>query len=324
MQYFEKRTTVLIKYIFPLWSMSMLGWIGCDAPQAESPSNGKEVQSVTTDPVGSPAFALSARTLIRPWCGDSTLRRNELWFADVGVLVQLVNAPQEQHVALIVRDTACHIRRRWVLYQDRATDFSCFLADISYNQSSKLVAVRGFDQLWCYDVMRDTLCPPQRPEFLLPRELSDAHAGRILRLELWEYYLLGWAEEEGAFAFDLLQGMPRAVLPVAEYVLPNEMVRSLFLLEADSKGRQQAIIPWYDYEASAFRVQALFERPLFLELAAAPVAHPVRYVLLTSTDEGDDRLWHVVDLQKGDMLVLPPHLVSASGEAVRRWLDQRE
>jgi len=235
----------------------------------------------------------------RPRCDDVPFQ-TELWFQDVGLLVQLI--PVEGGARLEVRDTACRRMRSQTLQGVRAADYPCYLADVSYNQASKLVAVRDFDVVWVYDVMADRLFGPLEPRFRLPRQWADAGSGRILRLELWEYYLTGWAQDLGAFVFDLSQDVPRPVLAEAEYRLPNEMVRSLFLLPADEAGNRQAILPWYDYEGAAFRIHPLFERPLPLEPLTDETMRTQRYVRLSAKDaQGQTRTW-TVDMLMGTIV----------------------
>lgn len=239
----------------------------------------------------------------RPRC-DEVPFQTELWFQDVGLLVQLV--PVEGGARLDVRDTACQVVRSQTLQGVRAADYPCYLADVSYNQTSKLVAVRDFDLVWVYDVMADRLFGPLEPRFRLPRQWVDAGSGRILRLELWEYYLTGWAQDLGAFVFDLSQEAPRPVLAEAEYRLPNEMVRSLFLLPADEAGNRQAILPWYDYEGAAFRINPLFERPLPLQPLTDEAMRTQRYVRLSANDaRGQTRTW-IVDMLTGVLQEAPP------------------
>ena len=279
------------------------GLAGC-ADGAQVPNTAAEVTADSTEEI-----QIARRREVvevapsRPKC-DEVPFQTELWFQDVGLLVQLV--PVEGGARLDVRDTACRVVRSRMLQGVRAPDYPCYLADVSYNQTSKLVAVRDFDLVWVYDVMADRLFGPLEPRFRLPRQWADAGSGRILRLELWEYYLTGWAQDLGAFVFDLSQEAPRAVPAEAEYRLPNEMVRSLFLLPADEAGNRQAILPWYDYEGAAFRVNPLFERPLPIEPLTDEAMRTARFVRLSAKDaRGQTRTW-TVDMLTGLLQEAPP------------------
>ncbi len=240
--------------------------------------------------------------LRKPDCGGAPPHA-ELWFSDAGLLIRLVPAGTGEQ--LEVRDTACRVLRRLSLAAGRAADYPRYLADVSYNQASKWVVVRDFDRIWCYDLLRDTLFPPLRPQFRLPRPRVDAQSGRILRLEQWEYYLVGWAQDLGAFAFDLSQAAPRPVWPVAEYRLSDELIRSLFLLPVDEAGNRQAIVPWYDYEGAAFHVNPLFERPLALQLPADGAMPGSRYVPLVARDTSGEMRTFVVDMARGMLATAP-------------------
>ncbi len=271
------------------------GQVSTIAAEARADST-EEIQIARADEVAEMAP-------LRPEC-DGAPFQSELWFQDVGLLVRLV--PVEGGARLDVRDTACQVVRSQRLQGAGAADYPCYLADVSYNQASKLVAVRDFDLVWVYDVMADRLFGPLEPRFRLPRQWADAGSGRILRLELWEYYLTGWAQDLGAFVFDLSQQEPRPVLAEAEYRLPDERVRSLFLLPADAAGNRQAILPWYDYEGAAFRVNPLFERPLPLEPLTDEAMRTARFVRLSAKDaRGQRRTW-TVDMRTGLLQEAPP------------------
>lgn len=161
----------------------------------------------------------------------------------------------------------CSIISKFDLPLNEAPDFPYYLAQIMYNNESKVLGIRGYDKICLYDAMNDTLSAPLTPAWAEARNTYDADSGRILRLEVWEDFLVGYAAGKGTFIFNIQNpSTAEAVLPVAEYKTTNDDYSSLFLLE--SKGEKttyQAVLPYYDYTSGTFEINSLFREPLNIQ-----------------------------------------------------------
>lgn len=175
----------------------------------------------------------------------------------------------ESHRILEIYNTEdCSLLERKVLPVNESPDFPYFIAEINYNHSSKMVAIRGVSDIYCYDVAARRLLPRMTPAYVSERFGEDAQSGTIQRLELWELFLVGCATDYGAFVFDLSEAEgPQSVLPFSEYYDPvQERYHSLFLLPS-VRGGVQALMPAYDREKGAFLLNPLFEAPIVLAQA---------------------------------------------------------
>lgn len=140
-------------------------------------------------------------------------------------------------------------------------------AQIIYNNQSKYIGIYGGGRVYLYDAAADKAGGPLLPRFLTPRPRTVS--GEIVRLEVWEDYLIGFAAEKGAFAFDLKNpNNPAAILPSAEYARPDGTYSSLFLLPSQGeKETMQAVFPRYDAATETFGIVSLFKKPRALALA---------------------------------------------------------
>ena len=139
------------------------------------------------------------------------------------------------------------------------------LAPIMYNLNSKLLGIQGDRRVHCFDVDSNALLPPLVPQFAHETLDVDVQSGTVIRLEVWEDFLIGYAADYGSFVFDMRRETePRAVLPVAEYVLSDVLTASLFLLPS-SDGTFQALVPVYRQGKDAFDINPLFDEPRALD-----------------------------------------------------------
>lgn len=164
------------------------------------------------------------------------------------------------------------------------------MAQIIYNNQSKLVAVYGGGRIYLYDAAEDKAAGPLLPEYLTPRPRTVT--GEIVRLEVWEDYLVGFAAEKGAFVFNLKEeNKPAVVLPAAEFARPDGTFSSLFLLPTRGEENSvQAIFPRYDAETETFGIVSLFKKPRSLTLPEGTLKISETVVL----QEGDEE--YTVDM----------------------------
>lgn len=226
----------------------------------------------------------------------------------------------ESHRRLLVRSLEdCSIRFERVLAVDRSPDYAYHLSDITYNKAHKLVALRGFSRLYVLDLGTLELSPPLQPQYLNERYAEDAQSGAILRLEVWEDYLVGYARDMGTFVFRLT-GPQRfePVLPFAEFeVLEGEQYHSLFLLSTD-EGRLQGLFPEYDLKEKALKLNPLFPAPVELSTNVPRSARNNRFLVLRTPDGNAIAL----DLLRKEKVELPEDLLSAPTRTVLVWLGQ--
>jgi hypothetical protein len=169
---------------------------------------------------------------------------------------------------LEVYDTNCTRLAREILPINKSPDFPYFLAQKTYNRESHLIAIRGFNDVYLYNLITQRMYPRLIPAFRTARELTDAQSGMIEHIELWEDHLIGYARDFGGFVFDLrpTEG-PRPVLPIAEYQNEQGKINTLFLLP--STGGYQFIMPGYEAEEKALRINPVLSKPMPYDISKA-------------------------------------------------------
>ena len=226
------------------------------------------------------------------------LPENQFLLRDLKRLVVLSTSDANPSGLLEVFNSEdCSVVKQIALPENLAPDFPYFLAEIMYNNQSKIVGIRGFDKICLYDAEANELSMPFAPQYLTKRMAAgDAETGRVLRLEVWEDYLIGFAEGNGAFVYDLENPLePRPILPVAEYKQKDESYSSLFLLPSEKKNETyQAIFPRYDADTGTFGIISLFEKPQPLLPRALAASENSKMVALQENSEGEKK--YIVDM----------------------------
>lgn len=262
---------------FGIFLFICFGLTFCSCESEPNSSNGNHATEAPTDNSGGEPEKVIEQP-VKPDCNieGTVLKSNEFWAQEENLIVTVVAAPEtndpdfgESHRLFEVYDGAtCEVVFRQVLPVNRSPDFPYYLSEITYNKVNRLIAVRGFDKFYIFDLSKKELAGPIRPKFLNERFVEDAQAGQILRLEVWEEYVIGHAQSMGSFVFDLKNPQtPKAVLPSAEYeIIEGTEYSSLFVLfSSDENNGEQLIIPQYDYENETFTVGALLEEPAKLD-----------------------------------------------------------
>lgn len=286
-------------------------------------------QSGSGDPVDSLPAAAEQQTPRKHDCktAGQMLEGNAIWLHDIDLWVCIVADSTtydadygDSHRVLEVYDTkTCERIERKVLPVNVSPDFAYFLAEITYNHTSRLVAIRGFSTVYIYDGTARKLLPPLKPKYVAERYGEDAQSGMIQRLELWEKYLVGYARDYGAFAFDLndLQ-KPKAVLPYAEFKTEIEEYNALFLLPSASGG-MQAIVPVFDMEKDEFIINPLLPEPIPLKTETTRSARNNRYLVLR---DGENSAI-AVDMQTCKRIDLPSDIAAQPTQKVLQWIRSR-
>ena len=212
----------------------------------------------------------------------------------------------------------CQSLDQELLPVSESPDFPYYLARISYNSNSQLIAIRGFKNFFIYDLEKSNLLPGLEPQFKAERFGADAQSGRILRIELWENYLIGYAQDYGVFAFDLSdENNPKPALPFAEWLAPDESYHSLFLLPASNEG-YQVLLPEYDFNNDLFKVNPMFGEPQDIDAKEASGTEDSRFVVFSGSDNTGTSI--VVDLQERTLVDLPQNIAQGNNNAILNWV----
>ena len=278
-------------YIFSLIFLTSL--IACNppAPRADDDAQALEEKTIVTQK-GDCKFS------------GEVLPENRFLLRDLKRLVVLATSDEHPSGVLEVFSSEdCSVINRVVLPENMAPDFPFYLAEIMYNNQSKIVGIRGFDKFCLYDAETNELSMPFAPKYLNERlAAGDAETGRVLRLEVWEDYLVGFAQGNGAFVYDLKNPLePKPILPIAEYQQKDESYSSLFLLPSEKNNETyQAIFPRFDEETGTFGIVSLFERPQPLLPRGLGASKNSKMVALQENSEGKKR--YIVDMAEQQLI----------------------
>lgn len=238
---------------------------------------------------------------------DKSNTENRFALRDLNKVVILNNRKGNSPANLeIYKTTTCDLTKTIGLPIPKDSISNYSLAQIMYNNKSKVIGIRDYDKVYLYDAVADSLSQALVPKWLNPRT-EDSKPGQILRLEVWENYLLGYVAEQGAFIFDLTDiSAPRAVLPVAEYQRSDKSYSSLFLLPSENnKSTYQPIFPRYDYQSGTFEIISLFDRPQSLEEKLDWVSANKKIVVLKENSEANIK--YAIDMPAQKLTELPPN-----------------
>lgn len=265
------------------------------APKPNCPVNGRFLEGNT--------YYSTSQGLFVAIVADSTTRDEKLG---------------ESHRRFLVYNTVnCELISTTVLPVDRSPDFPYLLATINYNNAAQQLAIHGATQLFLYDLEARHLAGPFQPQFSSKRYGVDAQSGNIQQLEMWESYLIGYAQDYGAFAFKLNgKGKPTPVFPVAEYQDEVEAYSQAFLLPSDQG--TQVLLPSYDRGDRTFRINPVFQRPILLKEQSPITAQNDRYLLLREA-AGEERAI-VIDLKEREKVELPSDIQRKDDEGVVDWM----
>lgn len=254
-----------------------------------------------------------------------TLEGNQFWIREQQILVAIVadsstfdkNLDAEGHRILVVYDTRdCSQLLRQTLPVDKSTDFPYYIAKPSYNNVAQMVAVRGANSIYVYDIGNRKLLPKLTPQFQTKRDGIDAQSGMIQHLEVWENFLVGYAQDYGTFVFDMRDKQNvKAILPLGEYKISDGDFGSLFMLPSANNG-EQGIMPSFDRNSSEFSINPIMSQPTQLDKSVTKSAKNNRYVILR--DVSNNAI--AVDLQARKRIELPADVASKPTQEVLQWV----
>ena len=262
----------------------------------------------------------------------TVLDENLFWAKNENLLIAITADKEtedtelgESHRVLEVYDgSSCERVYRNVLPVNFSPDFPYYLSEITYNNVSQVMAIRGFDKIYIFDLEKRQLSQPLEPSFLNERFAEDAQTGLIQRLELWENYMVGFAAGEGAFIFDLEDPMnARPVLPAAEFTVETGTeFNSLFFLESQGKG-YQAVMPVYDPDSVILHVNPLFDQPINIQTTINRSFRNNRFLVLKELLGGDNNRPIGVDMKVMKRVDLPNDMISKKDTEIIAWMKRQ-
>lgn len=327
--------------------------ISCEDPATNNGTNNTTTDSITTSPAldndstgktgadeNIPKAAGNTGEAIIPAQQDCAVQdvhldKNVFVAKDLALQVSILataatkdkDLGDSHRVLRVVNTTDCSTILEKKLPIDRSPDFPYYLAKNTYEPENQILAIQGFSNIYYYDLKNKKLIGPIEPQFLTEREAADAQSGMIKGLTVWGHYLFGYAVDFGNFAFDIaVPDQPAAVLPVAEYLIPNtEAYNDLFVLDAGN-GLSQAILPTTDMEAGEdfFKLEKIFPKPLKVNTTIAKNVRNNRFIIFNdNTDPGQEKKV-AVDMFAKKRIDLPENMVTKKTGEILEWLKNQE
>ena len=266
-----------------------------------------------------------------PHC-DTTgtlLPGNEKWMAEEQLLIRILASGAtrderlgDSHRMLEVYNANCEVLFSSELEVDQSPDFPYTLARINYSKVNGWLAIQGFSQFYLLHLPDLRLEGPLEPADLNEHYSEDAQSGRINKLEVWEDYLIGQAEDLGTFVFRLTENGPEPVLPIAEYSADGGFeYHSLFMLQSgkDPK-RQQLLAPEYNASTGSLKITPLLKTPQKLNGRLNPAFRDNRYLVIKAFDEAGNKIPIAIDMLLQKRIPLPDEVARMKDTDIINWM----
>ncbi|MCB0520823.1 MAG: hypothetical protein H6577_21425 [Lewinellaceae bacterium] len=306
-------------------------WWSCENGTPTT-QQGNGAQDTTSSP---PANAVAPPQPAKPDCqmAGTVLEGNQFWAKNENKIVAIAATEEtkdpdlgDSHRILEVYDgNNCQQVFKEVLPVNFSADYPYYLSEITYNNISKVIAIRGFEKIYIFDIAANKLVGPLVPKFLNQRFVEDAQSGLIQRMEIWENYLIGYAASMGTFVFDLSNPeKPVPVLPAAEYeVEKGTIYYPLFLLKSlDEDDGFQVLLPQYDADKGDFKINALFEKPKKIETNIPKTFRNNRYLVLRELSGGNESRPIAIDMSQRKMYTLPDDVAKMKDTDIIAWMKK--
>ncbi len=293
----------------------------------EAASQNDTSQTTTALETTSNTQDLPIQKLNCDWKGE-VLNGNEVWLPKERLLFAIVADSTtydedygESHRVLKVLDATdnCALLEQEVLPVNVSPDFPYYIAHINYNNISQLIAIRGVERIYCYDIENKQLLPAMTPVFKSERSGEDAQSGRIRKLELWENFLIGYSSDYGCFAFDLDdKKSPTPIMPFAEYKISETDFASLFMLPSEGD-KVQALMPYYARK-EGLKINPLFKEPRMLNLQVTKSALNNPQIIVRDANTRDAV---AIDMKNRKTIDLPSEIAGKKTKEVLEWLKEQ-
>lgn len=255
----------------------------------------------------------------------TVLENNQIWLRSSNTLVAIVADSTtyeedygDSHRVLVSYDTkTCKLTSREVLPVNFSPDYPYYLATINYSNASQIIGIRGLSTVYIYNTQTKKL-DAISPKYLSPRLADDAQSGSIQHLEVWENYMVGFAEDKGVFAIDINNKQaPEPLSAYAEYKLPNSSFSTLFMLTSEGD-KQQIILPTYNIEEDSFAINPMFQQPKDMNTQISKGVRNNRFIILR--ENGETPTATVVDMLKQQKIELPDNMKNQPTKEILAWL----
>ena len=316
-------------FTFSLAFFLLINLLSCtDSTSASSSSS----DSLTEDEQVEDKAIDMTPSLSKPDCviEGQVLEDNTLWMPELDIVAAIKadeSSTQEgfepSHRILEILDgRTCEVKFSETLPENTSPDFPYYIAQIQYNKGSHLVGIQGYYDVYVCDLDNDYTISKLSPEYFDERLFDDPQSGMIVRLEVWENYLLGYAQDVGAFAFDLSdKASPEAVIPFAEWQnVEIGRYHSLFLLPTE--GGYQAIMPFYDAEEDNFMLYPVFDTPQNISKNVPNNVRNNEFLVLRGAE--DQTKVFAVDLRNRDLADLPADVAGRKTQGILDWMKAQK
>lgn len=318
-----------MRYLIQIAALAMFSMIfscGGDVPSSQQTNNEGGTDSTTLEGQNTTDNAKVAKASHDCEVVGKILEGNQTWLSEQDLLITILADEStadpdfgDGHRILVVTDTkTCEEIQRETLPVSGSPDFPYYIAEIVYNNTSQLIGLRGADVIYCYDINKKQLLAPLSPSFLTERVTDDAQSGMIQRLEVWESYLIGYAQDMGTFVFDFSdKAAPKPLLPYSEFKTQMGDYHSLFLVPSAGDALQ-GIVPQYDYDEDEFKINPLFDKGKSLNTNLPKSARNNRFLVLR--EKGDAGNAVGIDMQSCKEVNLPADIAPKKVQEILDWL----
>lgn len=316
----------------------LIGFIACEpvgSSQQQQTTEGQEGSNTSNPQTSALARAkthqdsLDEKLIHDCKIPGEVLADNQIWLKEANTLVAIVADSTtyeedygDSHRVLEAYNTVtCELVKREVLPVNFSPDYPYYLANINYNNASQIIGIRGLNTVYVYNTKTQKI-ETVEPKYLTKRLADDAQSGSIQHLEVWENYMIGYAEDKGVFVIDINnQQAPASMTAFAEYKLPDESYSSLFMLTSEGD-KQQAILPNYSIEDDSFAINPMFEQPKQMNTQISKGVRNNRYIILRET--GDNPQAVVVDMLEQKEVNLPDDVKGSKAKDILDWLKKND
>ena len=292
------------------------------ASNTGSENNNEETQATEDDVVVDTTPSLSPPDCI---VKGQVLEGNTLWIPEMDMLA-VIKADESttedeipsHRIFELLDGRSCDVKFTETLPENVSPDFPYYLANIQYNKGSHLLGIQGYYDIYICDLDNNNKLSKLKPEFYNERMYDDPQSGMVRRIEVWEDYLLGYAQDVGAFVFDLSdEDNPKAIIPFAEWQnMDDAKFHSLFLLPTE-KG-YQGIMPIYNVDEGKFILNPIFETAQNISLNLPKNVRNNKQLVLRNADNADKA--YAIDLEKRKLVNLPQDIATKKTQEIIKWM----
>ena len=312
-----------------LLCLMLLSMAGCNsAPTTNTssqPAPGEGTpHNVAPDAKDNPATPDTHQCLLN----GTILEDNNFWIKSAQTLVGIVadsttkdsDFGDSHRIFIAMNTNDCSTILRETLPVNSSPDFPWYLNTNTYEQNNQILCMQGMEFVYCYDVVENKLLDRMTPAFRNKRIAEDAQSGTPAGLDIWNHYLLAYALDQGAYAFDLRDKENiKVVLPNAEFYSNNDgSYHSLFLLE-DENGMVQAMMPSLNEDQDGMVSNKMFKKPQPLNTMISASVRDNRFIVLSSKDGQSKR---AIDMEKMRTVDLPAEVAAKNMKEILDYLKK--